>query len=93
MHLYRFYLQHMQLCWCGDMRVRGSYTVEAALIVPTVLFVLLFIMNQGISLYEETVKMAEKQSRWESFQPAEHFRFIEGIRKPEGEDQEESKWK
>lgn len=67
--------------------------MEAALIVPLVLFVLLFLMNQGITLYEETVKISERQNIWDTYQPAERFRVIEGVRKAAEKNQEGSQWK
>ena len=41
-------------------KVNGSLTVEAALVVPLVLFCILLILNQGIELYEEVAETVGK---------------------------------
>lgn len=62
-----------------QMKAKGSLTVEAALVVPVVLFCILLILDQGLELYGEVVKTAQKQEMWEEFHPAEKFRKLEQI--------------
>lgn len=59
------------------IRAKGSLTVEAALVVPIVLFCVLLILNQGLELYGEVVKTAQKQEMWEEFHPADKFLKLE----------------
>lgn len=58
------------------MKVRGSLTVEAALILPIVLFCILLILNQGLELYREVTETGKKQEMWEESDPAEQFRVL-----------------
>lgn len=58
-------------------KIRGSFTVEAALIVPIVLFCILLILNQGIELYTQTVAASQNQETWEKFEPVKRFRELE----------------
>lgn len=44
--------------WGKMKRVKAEFTVEAALVVPIVLFVFLAVMQQGIKLYTETKETA-----------------------------------
>ena len=41
--------------------VSGSFTVEAALVLPLILFCILLMLNQGLELYGEMVETAEQQ--------------------------------
>ncbi len=59
------------------LKARGSLTVEAALVVPIVLFCILLFLNQGLDLYGELVKTAQRQEMWEEFNPADKFRRLE----------------
>ena len=59
------------------MKAAGSFTVEAALVVPIVLFSILLLMNQGISLYERVVKTEQEQDMWEGFDMAGRFQNLE----------------
>lgn len=59
------------------MKVQGSYTVEAALIVPIVLACILLILNQTINIYIEVTESTVYGSWWEDLEPAESFRKIE----------------
>ena len=65
-------------------KVNGSLTVEAALVVPLVLFCILLILNQGIELYEEVAETVVKQEMWEEFNPAGRFRRFELLDKVAG---------
>lgn len=56
------------------MKAEGSYTVEAALVVPLVLVCILFIINQGIELYTEVTADTVYSSWWQEFNPALDFR-------------------
>lgn len=60
-----------------DRKVSGSFTVEAALVLPVILICILLILNQGLELYQELVETAEKQQMWEEFAPAGYFRKLE----------------
>lgn len=55
----------------------GSLTVEASFVVPIVLFCILFILNQGIERYGQTVDTAKKQEMWDELDMAGDFRKIE----------------
>lgn len=57
--------------------MRGSLTVEAAIIVPITLFCILWMVEAGITLYSETVELVQKQEMWEEFHPASQFRKLE----------------
>ncbi|TGY96075.1 hypothetical protein E5329_11425 [Petralouisia muris] len=57
--------------------VSGSFTVEAALVLPLILFCILLMLNQGLELYGEMVETAEQQKMWEEFAPADDFRKLE----------------
>lgn len=57
--------------------VKGSLTVEAAFIVPIVLFCILLILNQGLEMYSQTVEIVRKQEIWKEFEPVENFRKLE----------------
>lgn len=59
------------------MKASGSLTVEAAVIIPLVLFCILWMVEAGISLYSETVELVQKQERWQEFYPAAKFRKLE----------------
>lgn len=58
-------------------KVQGSFTVEAALVFPLVLFCILHLLNQGIELYCLIREMAGNQEAWEGFDPASRFRQLE----------------
>lgn len=60
-----------------DWTTRGSITVEAAIVVPIVLFCIFWMMEGGIDLYLETAEHFEKQKMWENFKPAEKFRNLD----------------
>ncbi len=69
----------------GNIRgktIRGSLTVEAAIVIPIVLFCILWIIEKGIVLYTETTALVQEQQMWEEFYPAGTFRktqWLEGI--------------
>ncbi len=60
-------------------KISGSVTVEAAIVVPVVLFCILWTMEKGIALYMETVQVVHRQQMWEEFHPAERFRSIKWL--------------
>lgn len=62
-------------------RAKGSLTVEAAIIVPVMLFCILWMVQGGISLYTETVELVQKQEMWVDFCPAGKFRKLELLEK------------
>lgn len=57
--------------------VKGSITVEAAIIVPVTLFCILWMVQGGITLYMDTVELVQQQEMWETFHPAGQFRRLE----------------
>lgn len=59
------------------IRMKGSLTVEAAIVIPVVLLCVLWIMEAGIALYGSTLELVQKQEMWEEFQPAVKFRRLE----------------
>ena len=73
------------------MKVQGSYTVEAALVVPIVLACILLILNQAIDLYAEVIETTIYHCWWEEFEPAESFRKIELLEEFENSSGEEQK--
>ena len=58
------------------MKVRGSLTVEATLILPVILFCILLVLNQGLELYSAVIATAGKQEMLEESDPAERFRIL-----------------
>ena len=58
-------------------KVSGSFTVEAALVLPVVLICMLLILNQGFEMYRELAETADKQQMWEEFVPSDYFRKLE----------------
>lgn len=65
-------------------KVKGSLTVEAALVVPLLLFCILLVLNQGLELYGEVVETVENQEMWEEFDPVGRFRKLELLEKVTG---------
>ncbi len=63
------------------MRVQGSYTIEAALIVPFVLGCMLLIMNQAIELYIEVTENTVYDKWWQEFEATDSFRKIELLKR------------
>lgn len=59
------------------IKIKGSLTVEAAVIVPLVLLCIMWIVETGITLYGETVELVQKQEMWQEFHPAKKFRKLE----------------
>lgn len=58
-------------------KAQGSITVEAAIVVPMILFCIFWFTEQGIMLYEDTVEIVKKQEMWDEFEPAAKFRNLE----------------
>ena len=48
---------------------KGSFTIEAAVIVPFCLFIMIHILNMGISFYQESILRT----------PAKHFSEFEAV--------------
>ena len=57
--------------------MKGSLTVEAALVVPIVLLCIFQFLTQGITLYCQVVELAEEQEFWEEYDPPGRFRQLE----------------
>lgn len=55
-------------------QVKGSLTVEAAIVVPIVLLCIFLIVQAGIELYDRTAELVQEQEMWEEFHPAQKFR-------------------
>lgn len=64
-----------------SQNIKGSLTVEAAIIFPILLLCIFWTMEKGISLYEETIQCINNQEIWEEFHPAEDFRKLEMLKK------------
>lgn len=60
--------------------VQGSYTVEAAIIVPIVLVCILLVLSKAISLYEEVTDITVFNEWWQELEPEEIFRENEVIK-------------
>lgn len=61
----------------GSIRLRGSLTVEAAVVFPMVLFCVCLMMKRGIALYSCTVQLINSSEIWRDFHPAEEFHRLE----------------
>ncbi|MCI8300099.1 MAG: pilus assembly protein [Lachnospiraceae bacterium] len=61
----------------GGKRLKGSFTVEAAIVLPVVLFCICLMMKRGIILYTATVQVINRQEIWQEFHPAKEFRKLE----------------
>ncbi len=60
-------------------RMRASFTVEAAFVIPIALLCLFLVMDTGITLYRQDVGTAEEQQgTWDSFDMPGRFRKLEG---------------
>lgn len=55
------------------VKVRGSLTVEAAMIVPLVLTVFMLAIRGGVTLYEETKELTIEIKQEESPEVLKHF--------------------
>lgn len=55
------------------MKVHGSLTVEAAMIVPLVLTVFMLAVKGGVALYEETKELTTEIKQEESPEVLKHF--------------------
>lgn len=75
------------------MRARGSYTVEAALIMPIVLACLLLILNQTIDLYSQVKEHTTCSNWWQELESADSFRQIELMRHVTEKGGEDQEWK
>lgn len=63
-------------------RLRGSYTVEAAIIIPVVLFTMAQGMKQGIDMYKETEATAgsyEEVKELDEVKDIHRYRTLGGI--------------
>ncbi|MEG0961342.1 MAG: pilus assembly protein [Lachnospiraceae bacterium] len=58
------------------MKVKGSYTVEAALLMPIILFCLCFILEQTIDMYMQTKEILCITEEWKEFNPVPIFRTL-----------------
>ena len=57
--------------------VKGVYTVEAALILPLVLFIMVISVRLGVALYQDTVRAA---SEYKEVQEYDEIKTIHRIR-------------
>lgn len=53
-------------------RERGSFTIEAAIIVPFFLFLMITVLQIGIAFYQESVSR-EMLQKWENFRAVSMF--------------------
>lgn len=56
--------------------VKGSYTIEAALIMPAAVFLMAFVMGLAFELYQETSKELQSAKETAVTQPAVTVRRI-----------------
>lgn len=59
--------------------MKGSFTVEASVIVPLLLLLMLLALRQGISLCEETTERAESADGGEEFEIVETLYRLEQV--------------
>lgn len=58
-------------------KAAGSYTVEAAIIVPVVLGCILLVLNMAIRLYTEVTACTVYNSWWQELEPSDEFRRLQ----------------
>lgn len=51
---------------------KGSFTIEAAIIVPFTLFLMLTVLQMGISFYQEAC-LRKRSAKWDSFHAVSMF--------------------
>lgn len=61
---------------CGGKRLKASFTVEAALIMPVVIVLLVFLLHLTIGLYENVSEVAENITRIEELDSVKLFRGL-----------------
>lgn len=66
-----------QLKVSAGQKIKGSLTVEAAIVVPVVLLCILLLVEAGIQMYAGTTELVQQQEIWKDFRPAEKFRKLE----------------
>lgn len=59
--------------------MKGSLTIEASLIVPVVVMVMLFAITSGITLYEETKDITEELENRETFDVVKTMYRFDGL--------------
>lgn len=58
-------------------KAAGSFTVEAAIIVPVVLGCILLVLNMAIQLYTEVTACTADGSWWQELEQADEFRKLQ----------------
>lgn len=58
-------------------KAAGSFTVEAAIIVPVVLGCILLVLNMAIQLYTEVTACTVYSGWWQELEPADEFRKLQ----------------
>ena len=59
-----------------DLRLRGSYTVEAAFLMPMIILILAWTLSLTIALYERVDEYASEYDTVEDFDSAKRFRNL-----------------
>lgn len=57
-----------------DVQLKGSYTIEAALTIPILLFVMLIGMKTGLSLYQDICREREQDAVMQVWAVKEFYR-------------------
>ncbi len=75
-------MTHKRMQWADKvckpyLEVQGSFTVEAALVFPIVVFCIFQFLDQGIELYCQIIEITGNQKAWKGFDPASRFRQFE----------------
>ncbi len=59
------------------IRLKGSFTVEAAIVISVVVLCVFLFVEAGIELYVGMSALVQEQGKWEEFCPAAQFRKLE----------------
>lgn len=59
-----------------DVRLRGSYTVEAAFLMPMIIVILAWTLSLTIALYAQVDRYASEYDTVEDFDSAKRFRNL-----------------
>lgn len=57
--------------------MKGSYTVEAAVIVPLILFLILWLLYWDLELWNRVIECCDKYAEWKTYaKPEAILRFV-----------------
>ena len=62
-----------------DRYKRGSFTIEAAIIIPFILFLMITVLQIGIKFYQES-SLLERSEKWEAFHAVSMFYKLQILR-------------